>query len=897
VFLLISAAICGSVGRRLPKPRHAVVLPGRAQGSSELGGLVTAIACYRRLAILGRVPLASVFSEIRSLNKLLLRAYSPSVHVGRDVMLMGRLYDPDLTEIGDNAVVGGSAAIVAHSMVIRPDGALVYVSAPVKIGTRATIGGEARVALGCTIGEDAVVEAGAVVEPFTRIGPGEIWGGNPARFRRRRDDAVLDDAAAAAEAVEPRPAGAGAEEVGNGRATTRDQVRRLVVEALALNAEEAPAELSTTTCTQWDSLGQVVIAAAILDRFGIAVDGSDVFRLRSVQDIVNLVGRGAPVATAATPDRPAHPVAQPLPDDVEMLPLLDPQAATRALAESLDGVTADAAPIRVNVVASFTAQPIAPALKLWGRAFGFEIECRFAEYDQIVQSLLTRDRATRPPEDEVTVVLTRPEDFPAEPSAATAKLEQILDAVEAAASRAAPSSRLFVGTLPSVVSSLTAVDRSRAAAMREHWHGRLATMPRVELFDFSYVVERVGLERARSSSSELASRAPYSGRLYQQLAIELIRCIRRRQGRKAKVVALDCDNTLWGGVVGEVGLEGLELGADGAGRSFQLFQEYLKRLKDRGLLLVVVSKNEEHDVREVFARHPEMVLRPNDIAAWRVNWRHKSDNPRELAEELNLGRDSFVLLDDDPVARMEVQSRLPEVHVVPLGEDPATFCDTLERLWLFDGGPVTNEDATRTQKAQQEERRNRERAEALTLDDFLARLELEVDMKRPGGADWPRVAQLTQRTNQFNLSLKRRTLEEMRMLDRDATVLVLEARDRFGDYGQVGVCVLQPGEQSEGWEIETLLMSCRALGRGAEDAFLHGIAVTAARDGATRLIARYVEGARNAQMEDFLARSGFEEFEPDMWSRPLDSLPPLPGHVRFRDFAATPVPPAGQRRA
>src|SRR5262249_55963706 len=150
-------------------------------------------------------------------------------------------------------------------------------------------------------------------------------------------------------------------------------------------------------------------------------------------------------------------------------------------------------------------------------------------------------------------------------------------------------------------------------------------------------------------------------------------------GSSAKVVALDCDNTLWGGVVGEAGLDGLELGPDGPGRSFQLFQRYLKRLKDRGLLLVVVSKNEEHDVRDVFAQHPGMVLSADDIAAWRVNWEPKSESLLQLADELNLGLDSFVFVDDDPAARLEVKTRLPAVHVVPLPDDAAAYCETLDR--------------------------------------------------------------------------------------------------------------------------------------------------------------------------------------------------------------------------
>jgi FkbH-like protein len=894
VYLEISALICRQLGRRHPKPRYAVWGPGRGGESSNARGLVTVTACYRRLVVLTTTPFASLLAQFRYVDLLFLRSYAPSVHVGRNVLNLGRIYDPDLTEIGDNAVLGGHSAVVSHSMVIRHDGATVYVSAPVKIGDRATIGGEARVALGCVIGDDAVLELGAVLEPFTRVPSGEVWGGNPARFLRRRDDLEATGPPSSAATLDAlRDRDRAAEPAAGPDAPLRGEIRELVIQTLGIEPGEAPDDLSTATCSLWDSLGQVAVAAAVFDRYGFVVDGADVFRLKSVQDIVSYISGHAGVddlAAVATGSEPVEPPlsqatlapqAPPEPDDdVEMLPLLEPQAATRALA-AMNGSPPSGTPIRVKIAASFTAQPIEPALKLWGRAFGLDVECRFAGYDQIVQALLDDDESGGPDAGRVTVVLTRPEDLPADPADATAALEEILGAIEEAGSVRPGRDRLLVGTLPPVVSSFAAIDRQQSDVLRNQWRDRLAGVAGIELFDFAQVVERLGTEQARSSSLEVMTRGGYSQRLHQGLAIALVRQIRAAGGRRAKVVALDCDNTLWGGVVGEVGLEELELDADGPGRSFQLFQQYLKRLKDRGLLLVVVSKNEEHDVRAVFADHPEMVLHTEDIAAWKVNWQPKSENLRELAEELNLGLDTFVLVDDDPVARMEVKTRLPDVHVVPLPDDPAAYCETLDRLWLFDGAAPTGVDATRTQKAQEEQSRRRERGSAVSLEDFLARLELKVEVTAAGEQDWPRVAQLTQRTNQFNLSLRRRTLDEVKALATASDVLVLRARDRFGDYGLVGVAVLQPGTEVGCCELETLLMSCRALGRGVEDAFLHGIAAAAAAKGATTLAAAYASGARNGQVTDFLARSGFQEAEPGLWRLSLLELPPLPKHVEF----------------
>jgi FkbH-like protein len=875
-YLLLSAATCGLVGRRHPKPRYLLARQGVAHNRDELLGMATVVMCYRRFALLQSLPLVSVLWWVRHLDTLVMRSYSPSTHLGRNVICWGRLYDPDLTEIGDGVVLGGSSAVAAHTMAIRGDGALVYASAPVRIGHRATIGGEARVSLGCVIGEDAIIEAGAVLEPFTRIPAGEVWGGNPARFRRRRDDvpSVRSEEPAAVPARRTSP------DLAAEDAPALERARGLVIGALRLSPEEAAGELSADTCPLWDSLGQVAIAAAIFDHSGVTVDGPEIFRLRTLNDLAAWL-EGDLVATPSASRQLPHEEPS-LPDDPELLPLLDAQEATRALGASPHTRREPDDPLHLHIVASFTAQPIEPTLELWTQAFGFGVECRFANYGQVVQALL--DGSTNGAD--VTLVLTRPDDLPTDSAEAEVVLDEILDAVEQAASGRPPGGRLVVGTLPPVVSSFAGVEAVHAEGLRAHWRTRLEATAGVELFEFARVVERVGIEAARSSRSEVYTRGGYSQRLHQELAIALVRHLRAANGTTAKVVALDCDNTLWGGVIGEVGLDGLQLGPDGVGRSFQLFQRQLLRLKERGLLLTVVSRNEDDDVRDVFARHPGMVLRAEDIAAWRVNWRHKSENLSELADELNLGLDSFVFLDDDPVARMEVKSRTPAVHVVPLPEDPAGYCETLERLWLFDGTVTTTVDATRTQKAREERRRRGERDSAVSLDEFLRRLELEVELRAAGEGDLARVAQLTQRTNQFNLSLRRRSVEDAKELAEESVVLVLEARDRFGDYGQIGVAVIRPWTTPETWELETFLMSCRALGRGIEDAFLHGVAAGAAERGGTSLVARYRPGPRNGQMQEFLARAGFIEVEPNLWRLSIEPIPPLPSHVRFDDSGA-----------
>jgi FkbH-like protein len=848
-YLLLSALVCRQMGRRFPKPRYASFTAIPTRGPKPDVGLLTALICYRRAAIIHTLPLVSLLDQAEILRRLVLRAHSPSLHLGARTTIWGQIHDPDITHLGDGVVVGAGAVISAHTLAPRPDGALVYTSEPVIVRNRATIGAQARVPLGCVIGEDAIIEAGAVLAPFTRVGAGEVWAGSPARFERRRD-------------TEPDSTGSvhAAAEI--------DDVGRVIVEALRLPADAPIRELTPQNCGRWDSLGQLAIAAALFDRFGVRIDPAEAFGLRSVDDVA------AKLASATKPaDRNAIGWNEPL--DEDELPLLDRQAATRALAARFQSADARGPRVRVVVAATFTAQPIAPTLTLWNRASGLETDCEFAPFDAIVPSLLDPAGAFAANRDGINVVLARPEDVVDRPG----RLNEMLDAISRFASTLAPAGRLLVATLPPVVSASALLDRNEVDAERHRWRLGLESIDRVELVDFARVVERLGTVAAGNERGHVLTRAPYSADAYQELAIELARRIHAPRRTPVKVLALDCDNTLWGGAVGEVGLEGIVLSSDGPGRAFQLFQRYLRTLKDRGLLLVVVSRNEIGDVEDVFDEHPEMILRRDDIVAWRVNWNHKSQNLRELADELGLGLDAFVLLDDDPAVRAEVKARLPGVHTIPLPSDPAFYCETLERSWLFDRAATTAEDASRTQMIQEESGRQRERTRAATLEEYLAGLKLELDVFPGGRLEWPRLAQLTERTSQFNLSLKRRTGGELALLATRSIVLGLKARDRFGDYGLVGVAILEPTGRAECWNLETLAVSCRALGRGIEDAFVSLLARILSDHGAATLDAHYVAGPRNGQMRDFLARSNFIAAGDDRWSLSLDRAPRVPSHV------------------
>jgi len=330
------------------------------------------------------------------------------------------------------------------------------------------------------------------------------------------------------------------------------------------------------------------------------------------------------------------------------------------------------------------------------------------------------------------------------------------------------------------------------------------------------------------------------------------------RGEARKVVAVDLDGTVWGGVVGEVGLQGLELGEEGLGLAFQDLQRELRKLHDAGVLLVACSKNNPEDVHEAFERHHGMVLRREHLVAERVNWQDKATNLRELAAELNLGLDSFVFLDDNPVERDWVSRSLPQVAVPDLPEDPARRPAFLRDLPHFRRITVTDADTQRAGSYRAQGSRLRLRSDTLSFDEFLRSLEQEVTIEAVHDGSVARAAQLCQRTNQFNLTTRRHTvadIERMRASD-EVELYTLALQDRFGDSGITGLAILR--FEDEEAEVDTLLMSCRVLGRRVEDAFLSFLGDRARARGAHHLAGRYLPTPKNAQVERFYPDRDFE---------------------------------------
>ena len=365
----------------------------------------------------------------------------------------------------------------------------------------------------------------------------------------------------------------------------------------------------------------------------------------------------------------------------------------------------------------------------------------------------------------------------------------------------------------------------------------------------------VGLwHRAKQEVSPVA--APMYGEL-------VGRMIAARQGRAFKCLVLDLDNTLWGGVVGDDGLEGLVLGQGSAlGEAFVAFQGYARELSRRGVILAVCSKNDEANALEPFERHPDMVLRRADVACFVANWRDKAANIRAIAQDLNIGLDAIVFVDDNPFERALVRQELPMVAVPEISDEPSSYPQTLADAGYFEALWITEDDRARSMQYQGNRQREVLKASATDVPSYLRSLEMRLIWRRFDQIGQQRTVQLINKTNQFNLTTRRYTEDDVAAIMRNERSFGLQLRllDRFGDNGVIAILIGRMQNDND-LLIDTWLMSCRVLGRQVEPTSLNLIADEARKLGAKRLIGDYVPTQKNGMVNDHYRKLGFELVE------------------------------------
>jgi FkbH-like protein len=337
-------------------------------------------------------------------------------------------------------------------------------------------------------------------------------------------------------------------------------------------------------------------------------------------------------------------------------------------------------------------------------------------------------------------------------------------------------------------------------------------------------------------------------------AVDIFRAVR---GKGVKCIALDLDNTLWGGTIGDDGLEGIRLGELGEGEAYVRFQTWLKELSDRGIILGVCSKNDDERAREPFRRHADMVLREAHISCFIANWNDKAGNLRELSRRLNIGLDSIVFLDDSPFERNLVRELVPEVSVPELPQDPAEFVPYLESLNLFEATQFSDEDRQRTAFYRGNVLRETEQERFADVGAYLASLRMEAKFERFDDLHLPRITQLVQRTNQFNLTTIRHSAAELKQFaeDPDYFPFYVTLSDRFGDNGLISVVIGR--RDGDELELVTWLMSCRVIARRLEEFVLDQLVELARDAGLSTLRGRFVPTKKNGLVAGHFASLGF----------------------------------------
>lgn len=382
----------------------------------------------------------------------------------------------------------------------------------------------------------------------------------------------------------------------------------------------------------------------------------------------------------------------------------------------------------------------------------------------------------------------------------------------------------------------------------------------VFVIDIDCLTHIYGMDAVRDDRMYYLAKMPLSMKILPNIAKQVIDTIKAVKGKIKKCIVLDLDNTLWGGVIGDDGLENIQIGELGAGHAFSDFQLWLKELKKRGIILAVCSKNDAETAKEPFLKHPEMVLRIDDISMFVANWDDKSSNILRIQRALNIGMDSIVFLDDNPFERNLVRSLIPDITVPNLPEDPALYLKYMKSLNLFETASYSDADKARTRQYQEEAGRFELQQQYESYSDYLKDLKMIAEAKPFDKFHFSRIAQLTQRSNQFNLRTIRYTEQEIEQLSFDENYLTryFTLKDKFGDYGLISVVIMEK-QDLDTLFISEWLMSCRVLKRGMEEFVMDEIINTARENGFHKVAGEYIRTPKNNMVSDLYQRMGLHD--------------------------------------
>jgi FkbH-like protein len=550
---------------------------------------------------------------------------------------------------------------------------------------------------------------------------------------------------------------------------------------------------------------------------------------------------------------------------------------------------------RLGVLSNSTIDMIVPALVATAARHSIDLEIIQPSYDQVAQEALAPDSTVnRARPDAVLFAL----DYRALPlklslgdhDASSTTIQGALGYLQALRQGIKTNCNavcIFQTFVPPVERLFGSLDRALPGTMRnliDRVNSELVQFVLGEgdvLLDVAGIAESVGAAHWHDPQLWNMAKFPFSDQLIPLYADHVSRTVAAIRGKSRKVLILDLDNTVWGGVIGDDGLEGINVAqGDARGEAYLALQRMALDLRQRGIVLAVSSKNTDAVAREPFEKHPEMLLKLDHIAVFQANWNDKATNIQAIAEELSLGLDAMVFVDDNPVERGLVRSLLPQVAVPELPEDPAYYVRTLAAAGYFDAVAFATEDLQRAGFYQDNAKRANLQKQVGGVDAYLASLDMTITFQPFDPTGRARIVQLINKSNQYNLTTRRYTDPEIAMLENDPSVFTLQVRlaDIFGDNGMISVVICRPGDAGV-WQIDTWLMSCRVLGRKVEHMVLREILRNARKAGISELFGTYLPTEKNKLVIDHYAKLGFTKIDEDesgitRWAFPTQGAEP-----------------------
>lgn len=553
--------------------------------------------------------------------------------------------------------------------------------------------------------------------------------------------------------------------------------------------------------------------------------------------------------------------------------------------------------LRLGIVRTYTSELLDPWLALAAGIQGLDLKTYHAAYGMLVQEAQANSGLIAHAPD-LTLLLLQREDL--HPSLARPLVEltpdlqdeiraEVLERLKGMVKqfRNQKLGQIVITLLPAIRAPALGFFDCQSERSESGWWARLKLdigqflrdSVKASLFlDLDDVLLQVGRGNFFDHRLWYSARFPFTPEAAREIARRIVALGTVIKRPKAKVIVLDADNTLWGGVVGEDGIDGIALGPDYPGNTFMDFQRRLLDFQQRGFILALCSKNNPSDLDQVLKEHPHQLLREGHFAARRVNWLPKPDNLVALAEELNLGLDSFIFVDDSDHECAAVRQQLPQVEVVQTPARPIDIPTCLESVARLEVLSLTAEDLVKTEMYAQE-RKRRESKDQVTssgvgVDEYLTSLKMKMEVNLNNAAHLVRLSQLTQKTNQFNLTTRRYSEHQIQefILDRDWLVADFSLADVFGHSGIAGLAIVRFSDKRQA-ELDTFLMSCRVIGREAESAFLHCLLRHLAEQGVTTVLADLLPTAKNELVKDFLPNQGFEKTPDGRYRRHLSDKP------------------------